>query len=255
MFDGLLNASLGVYAVTAANARESSWGWYCDDATGMNIVQGKTMGVCLGDEFSIKWMENTDAADESSETLQTQFDVVQREVNKSHVQRFGDLSFVSSPLATFLGAEESTVQSNAVLAGTKGGVPTVDSRDAKLIYLQTRLSELKGAGSDATVEEVTAAQMELAEEEASRVAATRLFKAVWTRVSGLRAEQMLEKYMPPRRFDCHRAVLSGANVQYTDFSLKYHRVVVNLCEMGFAPHAIIEAFATAAGAIAGVEKA
>ena len=29
MFEGLLDSSLGIYATTAANAKESSWGTYC----------------------------------------------------------------------------------------------------------------------------------------------------------------------------------------------------------------------------------
>ena len=54
---------------------------------------------------------------------------------------------------------------------------------------------------------------------------------------------MLDLYMPPRRFDCHRAVQEGAHLAYTDYSLKFHRVVVNLCEMGYDAKRIIAAFA------------
>ena len=39
-------------------------------------------------------------------------------------------------------------------------------------------------------------------------------------------------------------VLREAAIAYTDFSLKYHRVVVNLCEMGFAPANVTRAFAS-----------
>lgn len=55
-----------VYAVSAANPTESSWGTYCapDDK-----VNGKAIGSCLGDLFSVNWMENSDAVDISKETL------------------------------------------------------------------------------------------------------------------------------------------------------------------------------------------
>lgn len=55
-----------VYALSAANPTESSWGTYCppDD-----IVGGKHIGSCLGDLFSVNWMEDTDAADVTSRTL------------------------------------------------------------------------------------------------------------------------------------------------------------------------------------------
>merc|ERR1712232_1372252 len=55
MFEGL--DVPGVYGLTAANAQESSWGTYCaSDA----MVNGKNIGSCLGDLFSVKWMEDLD---------------------------------------------------------------------------------------------------------------------------------------------------------------------------------------------------
>jgi legumain len=47
----------GVYAVSAANPTESSWATYCppDDE-----VNGKHINACLGDEFSVNWMEDTE---------------------------------------------------------------------------------------------------------------------------------------------------------------------------------------------------
>ena len=108
MFDGLLDPSLGIYAVTAANPKESSWGWYCDKATKGGDIQGKWLGVCLGDEFSVRWMEDTDAADEEHETLAEQYSAVQAAVNKSHVMKYGNFSFGASPLSAFLGSEEET---------------------------------------------------------------------------------------------------------------------------------------------------
>mgnify|MGYP002712146065 CR=1 FL=1 len=55
-----------IYALSAANATESSWGTYCppDDK-----VNGKEINSCLGDLFSVNWMENTDAANTRTETL------------------------------------------------------------------------------------------------------------------------------------------------------------------------------------------
>lgn len=46
------------YAVSASSPDESSWGTYCppDD-----IVNGREVGSCLGDTFSINWMEDSDA--------------------------------------------------------------------------------------------------------------------------------------------------------------------------------------------------
>jgi len=66
MFDGILSSSLNVYAVTAANPFESSWGTYCplDD-----VVNGVEINSCLGDLFSVNWMEDSDKANIQKETL------------------------------------------------------------------------------------------------------------------------------------------------------------------------------------------
>ena len=55
MFEGLLNDSLNIYATTAANAHESSWGTYCP---GMHPSSPPEFNTCLGDLYSISWMEN-----------------------------------------------------------------------------------------------------------------------------------------------------------------------------------------------------
>ena len=59
MFEGLLDKSLNIYVTTAANAEESSYGCYCDDESVVNKVQ---LGTCLGDLYSVNWIENLDNA-------------------------------------------------------------------------------------------------------------------------------------------------------------------------------------------------
>lgn len=58
MFDGILSDKINVYAVTAANPTESSWGTYCypDDA-----INETHINTCLGDLFSVNWLENTES--------------------------------------------------------------------------------------------------------------------------------------------------------------------------------------------------
>jgi len=73
MFQKILEDNIGVYAVSAANAEESSWGTYCspDDK-----VDGKHIGSCLGDLFSVNWMEDADVAKMGQETLKVQYTTV-----------------------------------------------------------------------------------------------------------------------------------------------------------------------------------
>ena len=66
MFENILPNNMNIYAVSAANSTESSWGTYCGSAA---TVDGKGVGSCLGDLFSVNWMEDADKADMNSETL------------------------------------------------------------------------------------------------------------------------------------------------------------------------------------------
>lgn len=54
---------------------------------------GQHIGTCLGDLFSVKFIEDSEAMDISSETLQTQFEKIQKATNLSHVMQWGDISF------------------------------------------------------------------------------------------------------------------------------------------------------------------
>lgn len=102
-----LPSGLNIYATTAANAKESSWGTYCSP---YDKVDGKKIGSCLGDLYSVNWMENSDLFSAmSSETLESQFTVVKKETNKSHCEEFGDVNSLSSlPIHDFQ-AEQSSV--------------------------------------------------------------------------------------------------------------------------------------------------
>jgi legumain len=56
IFEGLLPSDIAVYATTASNAEESSWGTYCPgDGQGSPPPEFDT---CLGDLYSVAWMED-----------------------------------------------------------------------------------------------------------------------------------------------------------------------------------------------------
>ena len=98
IFQNILEDDIGVYAISATDATTSSWGTYCspDDK-----VNGKSIGSCLGDLFSVNWMEDTDAADITKETLQEQYASVKKSTTKSPVLQWGELDFTSEPIADF----------------------------------------------------------------------------------------------------------------------------------------------------------
>jgi len=90
-----------IYALSAAGTAESSWATYCSPD---DVVQGKHIGGCLGDLFSVSFLEDTDANDIAIETLQTQFELVKKLTNLSVVNQWGDLSYVRDVVSSVIGS-------------------------------------------------------------------------------------------------------------------------------------------------------
>ncbi|XP_044342821.1 vacuolar-processing enzyme beta-isozyme 1 isoform X2 [Triticum aestivum] len=55
IFEGLMPADLNIYVTTTSNEEESSWGTYCP---GMEPSPPFEYITCLGDLYSISWMED-----------------------------------------------------------------------------------------------------------------------------------------------------------------------------------------------------
>merc|ERR1712019_270427 len=130
MFEGL--STPGVYGLSAASPSESSWGTYCgSDAK----VTGKSIGSCLGDLFSVSWMEDSDAVDITQETLNQQFDTVKTATSKSKVMQWGDLSFQSDKVSEYQGADAAFTSAN--LDTSKGAMSArqVDLQQAYYNYV------------------------------------------------------------------------------------------------------------------------
>jgi len=115
-----LQASQRVYAMTASNASLSSWAAYC----GLEArAEGKLIRSCLGDEFSVSWMEDTDAHDISVETLQEQYETTLTLTTQSPVQKFGDFDFMGDAIGVFEGTLEETSYEEVVDEVTDAGEP------------------------------------------------------------------------------------------------------------------------------------
>ncbi|KAI6231484.1 Legumain [Aphelenchoides besseyi] len=95
MFENILPDNINVYALTSANSDESSSGTYC-------FCEG-VGDVCLGDEFSVNWMEDSDKEDLNNFTLNEQFELVKNKTAFSHVQRYGNISIGLEFLSFFQG--------------------------------------------------------------------------------------------------------------------------------------------------------
>jgi len=175
MFDKILPNNWEIYATTAANPNESSWATYCspDDK-----VNGKSVGSCLGDEYSVIWMEDTEAA-ERGKHLQNQFEDVRGKTKGSHVQQYGVLDWTDESLHNYQGdvaegllgkffhkvgqcvnklhyffnRHEKKAIKNYMRYLTKAKESKVDSRDVKLHYLMNKFNNEKNDENEAALTE------------------------------------------------------------------------------------------------------
>ncbi|KAK8824652.1 hypothetical protein WA577_007048 [Blastocystis sp. JDR] len=202
--------NLNVVAVTAANDQESSWGWYCGDEA---VVKGKDLYTCLGDEFSVYWMEDADKGEQKTETLDEQFKRLVKGVTKSHVMRYGDVSFKDDVIGEFIGYPKS---GNAV--PYQHSFVQWDSRDNEMLYRLYKAQHTTG-------KEQKKWQKLYEEEVASRKAIDRYFNAL---AKEAKYYQMPE---PVENTECYaRAIKQFEDIMgKSDYSLKYFNVFANMC--------------------------
>jgi len=209
------------------------------------MVDGKDIGSCLGDEFSVRWMEDTDAANLKSETVGQQFTKVKNAVTKSHVQEYGVTSFDSEPIGDFEGTDGklSTVSTASIEVGNG-----VDSRQVEVhqAYYSVMRAETAAARKEA--------EGELQAILARRAEADAQFGEIAlhaTKGDVAKAQEMLEGNNI-EVFDayCHKYAVED-KVKYcgafNDYSLRYSRLFANLCGSGVEQAVITSAIQTACG--------
>jgi len=232
MFEGL--AVPGVYAVSASNSTEFSYTLYCPGPPGHdsgNIVDGRPLGTCLGDVFSMGWMEDSEANDSTKETLDEQLAVVKRATTKSHVMQFGDRRFVNDTISEYFG------NGSRVLKAPQWTQPVPTS----LVPVhQLDLHMLRTAYDRATSHKERQArwqelQQELASQEAVKSVFRRFVRLAYPGEK-MKQEQAWTRTDTPNSPECelagheairaHCARLFDAN---SGFALSFHQVVVNVC--------------------------
>jgi len=238
MFEDVLPNDWEIYATTAANAVESSWATYCSPN---DVINGKHVGACLGDEYSCNFMEDTDGA-EDGKHLQKQFEDVRDRTKGSHGQQYGILDWtVEEALTNFQGDVDTSLTKkfkklakrgkNALYYLIHGSFPEsdykaylseakksiVDARDTKLRYLQEKNERL---GSEET-------KSELEQEVAHRAAADDFFSKLNSSFGYEQAKMNLTF------IDCYRNSINLINEKcpglMSEYSLKYGKNLYSAC--------------------------
>ncbi|CAJ0946225.1 unnamed protein product, partial [Mesorhabditis belari] len=234
MFENILPTDLNIYAITASNGHESSWGYYCDTDMGL---------PCLGDLFSIAWMEDSDVEDLTGETLEKQFELVKKRTDKSHVQHFGDLSIAQEPVSDFQGSKKVyTVGFENREVNPRDAWP---SRDIQLNYLKRELENANEAGEE----------RELQRQINAIYASRKQMKTLFTRLVDELVEgdfeerrDILKTHRKLTQFKCHNAVVRGfenvcMKLASNEDALRWVYVLANLCEEFEDPEKIIDGIA------------
>lgn len=104
MFNTILPNNLNVYTTTASNPYQSSWATYCSPDDRIN---NKSIGTCLGDEYSVNWMEDSDNHTKDNESLQIQYQSIKERTKNSEVHQYGSLDFVSENIWDFQGKRDT----------------------------------------------------------------------------------------------------------------------------------------------------
>ncbi|KAL3125944.1 hypothetical protein niasHT_009473 [Heterodera trifolii] len=215
MFDQKIAQQINVFAVTASNAFESSWGCYCDTPiVGLEYT-------CLGDLFSVNWMEDSDRQlFLRNETIAEQFNSVKRLTDKSHVKWFGNVRIMTERLSEFQGKTKS--KNGQKTDGKNKNLPAnfkmYPSRDIGILTEQSQRDKMAMAEKRAYVD----TQME------------RIGKAL---------DEIMPKNGQNESFggdritqkECHNEVMHTFNKICFNFSrspyvMKYAKTLANLCE-------------------------
>jgi len=245
MFENLIPDDTNIFVTTASNAVESSWGTYCppDD-----MINGVEVGSCLGDLYSVNWMENSQAAGQQ-ETLQQQFDIIVNLTTQSHVMKYGDESFINDPIGAFEGNLGSALlghrrhqhhESSSSASSSASQSTLVNSRDVELHNAYYRYVRA-AARSDESRSAYARLSAILAARQSADDFADQLVRSVIPS-SVADTSSFFGSPSPSAITQCDTCCKNAeAAVRdycggFSDYSMQYMRVVFNLCENGNNSH-------------------
>jgi legumain len=230
MFRNVLPKDIGVYAMTASDYDESSWGCYCHNDMGL---------PCLGDLFSVSWMEDSDKPDLTKETLAQQHEIVKNLTNKSRVQQYGDLTWQKEPIGNYQGGVvcKNCTQQKTEITGL------VSARDIPLFQLQRQMSSAK------STQEREQLLKELVQFQQKRLYVDNVINEILSKAvtTPEQAQQVMTGYPEAlTQLDCHQLATKAFSRRCFSFArneyvMKYSRVLANMCETTQDTFTVIDA--------------
>ncbi|KAL4199787.1 hypothetical protein AMTRI_Chr03g146600 [Amborella trichopoda] len=241
IFEGLMTEDLNIYVTTASNAQESSWGTYCP---GMDPPPPPELMTCLGDLYSVAWMEDSETHNLKEETIQKQYVRVKSRTSNyntytagSHVMEYGDKSIKSERLYLYQGFDPANANlSDNSLPLQPNRMDVVNQRDADLLFLWQRY-ERSTEGS----EEKVAIRNEMTEKMAHR---EHLDKSVdligrllfgWDKGSNVLGAKRPSGKALVDDWSCLKSMVRAFEEKcgpLTQYGMKHMRAFANICNEG-----------------------
>jgi legumain len=236
MFKGKLPTDIHIYTTTAANEKESSYAEYCGAEAKVN---GTSIGSCLGDEYSVRYMEDIDSRpgeELKSYTMQEQYEYLVGAVKGSHVQQFGDLEIAKKSIFYFV--SDATKKIFKTISNI---LPSMNYYDEgyKINNLEHRLEYLK---QYALTHNDIEAENEYFNEVAAEGRSTMIFE-LFNKKFHL-AERNHDEAVD---FDCYREVVNAYKNKcgmLIDRDFKFMTHIANFCTKGINPKKAAETFST-----------
>jgi legumain len=247
IFEGLLPEDLNIYVTTASNAVENSWGTYCP---GMEPSPPPEYITCLGDLYSVSWMEDSQTHDLKKETIKDQYEVVKARTSNtnnrgegSHVMEYGDKTFKDEKLFLYQGFDPANVNiANTLLL--EGPKAAVNQRDADLLFMWKRYEQSNGGP-----EEKLSALREIKETVEHRKHLDSSIDFIGRLIFGFEnGPSVLEAVRSSGQplvddWDCLKSMVRIFESQcgsLTQYGMKHMRAFANICNSGVSEYRMLE---------------
>lgn len=256
IFEGLMPDDLDIYVTTASNAEESSWGTYCP---GMDPAPPPEYITCLGDLYSVAWMEDSETHNLKKETISKQYETVKERTSDSntynagsHVMEYGTNDIRSEKLYLYQGFDPSNanLSENGLGLGRKS-VGAINQRDADLLFMWHRYQQL-----DDKSEEKKVILMEMTENMVHRAHLDRSIDVIGKLMFGAESGPSIIGAARPSSlplvddWSCLKSMVRAFESQcgsLTQYGMKHMRAFANICNRGIPVNTMEEACIAACG--------
>jgi legumain len=219
MFKDVLPTNTKVFATTASDYDESSYACYFD----------RKRQTYLGDWYSVNWMEDSDAENIQTESLQSQFEITRNETTTSHVQEYGDMSLKNIVVGQFQGTKAPKTKKQVTKVPFQRGVPSFE------VPLDILYRQLAVAKSAAEKRGLQAKINNMIEKRA--LVETTVKKLIARFAASQEHEEALFTIKPAKisNLECHDQLIHAFESNCFQFSqhpyaMKFAHVLANMCE-------------------------